>query len=135
MANFTQVEQRYTLVPIVLPIAEDPAISGKIKHLPCAPQVSHRWVAPFVTDGRVEYGITPLYQRKGYVLLRDLFVAEGRYDDWAAYERHLADIQDNKRNLKPFPEDRLPAEVRRRRACGHDPVTEAPAKGRGKASS
>ena len=111
----------YTLVAVVTPITDDPATSGKIKHVPCAPQVKHKWLMAYPGEGgRLEYGIEPLYGRRGYVLLRDLFETEGNLDGWAEYERHLVECAAGKAR-KPFPVEKLPAEVRRRRACGGDP--------------
>lgn len=111
----------YTLVAVVTPITDDPATSGKIKHVPCAPQVGHKWLSSYIDErGRREYGIVPLYGRRGYVLLRDLFEAEGNAEGWAEYEKHLAECAAGKAR-KPFPVEKLPAEVRRRRACGGDP--------------
>lgn len=125
-AAYIHAESPYTLVAVVTPITDDPGTSGKIKHLPCAPQVKHKWLRAYdAGDGKVDYAIEPLYGRRGYVLLRDLFEAEHRAEDWAAYERMLADLALGKR-VKPFPQERLPAEVLRRRARGADPEESTP---------
>lgn len=133
-AAFTAAEDPYTYVALVTPMTADPATSGKIKHLPCAPQVKHKWlVAQEVARGMVDFFVTPLAARAGYILLRDLYMAEGNPEGWADYERHLRDIAAG-RKVKPFPVDKLPREVLRRRACGLEPteVETPPAKGRGR---
>ena len=127
--RITSVADPYRIVPIVLPIADDPAISGKIRHITCGATITHKFLAPYIgEDGKVDYAITPRFGRQGYALLRDLFEAEGKHAEWAEYQRHLADIAAKKRGLKAFPADKLPAEVRRRQACGHDPEPEQPSK-------
>ncbi|HEY8377120.1 MAG TPA: hypothetical protein VIK91_11555 [Nannocystis sp.] len=119
--SITLAEAPYVLVPVVTPIAEDPSISGRIKLLRCAPQVSHKWLQSYVDGaGRTQYDIAPRYARKGYMLLRDLFEAEGREADWLEYEAMLK-LKAAGKPHKPFPDERLPAEVHRRRACGRDP--------------
>lgn len=115
------------IVPVVTPMTGDPRTSGKIKHLACAPQVTHSWLVQFEDDdqGTVDYAIEPKAGRKGFVLLRDLFEAEGDHDGWAAYEKCMRKF--GSYGAKPYPEDKLPKEVLRRRACGEDPDT-APVK-------
>lgn len=123
-AAFTNVSDPYTHVAVVTPMTADPATSGRIKVLPCAPQVTHKWVQAYeVGNNQLDYAIAPLYAKRGYVLLSSLFEQEGRPEDFAEWERcHKAG--------KKFPEEKLPTEVRRRRACGADP--EQPAQGKGK---
>lgn len=135
-AAFTAAEDPYTLIAVVTPMTGDPATSGKIKHLPCAPQVKHKWLRAYdVGGGMVDYAVEPLYQRAGYVLLRDLFEAEGLTEEWKLYQQLLKDLSAGRR-VKPFPEDKLPREVRRRRACGAEPEAkaeaDAPAQGKGR---
>lgn len=118
---FIPVGTPYTLVAIVTPITDDPATSGKIRHVPCSLSIRHKWLTPFAhEDGTLDYQVEGKYARKGYVLLRDLFEAEGNVDGWEEYKKHLAECAAG-RARKPFPEDKLPREVRRRRACGDEP--------------
>lgn len=130
-AAFVAAEDPYTYVAIVTPMTADPATSGKIKHLPCAPQVKHKWIVSQVVGRNragevVDFFIAPLAARVGYILLRDLYMAEGNPEGWAEYERHMKAIAAGQK-VKPFPADKLPREVLRRRACGLDPeVAEAP---------
>lgn len=125
-AAFTNVSDPYTYVAVVTPMTGDPATSGKIKVLPCAPQVSHKWVQAYeVGDGKLDYAIAPLYGRRGYVLLSVLFEQEGRTEDFVEWERC-------RKAGKRFPDEKLPAEVLRRRSCGAEPEQPAQAKGNGR---
>lgn len=120
-AAYIPADAPHKLIALVTPITDDPATSGKIKHVPCSPTIKHKWLAPYVTDsGTLDYTVEGRFARKGYILLRDLFEAEGDHAGWAEYEKHLADCSAG-RARKPFPADKLPLEVRRRRACGADP--------------
>ena len=55
--------------------------------------------------------------------------AEGMLEEWKQYQQLLRDLALG-RKVKPFPEDKLPKEVRRRRACGAEADAPAQAKGR-----
>jgi hypothetical protein len=110
-------ENGYTIVPLVTP-------EGKIMHLPCAPQIKHKQLQMYKIaddDGRVtlDYEVEPQFKRRRFVLLRELFVdVEHRPADWNEYERSV-------KAGKPFPVERLPAEVLSRR--GIAPPTKAKA--------
>lgn len=130
-APFTRDTDPYTYVAVVTPMTDDPATSGKIKWLACAPTVKHKWLQMMVVSAdKADWVISPIFQRRGFLLLRDLFSYEGRMEDW-----DLA-VECRRRN-KPFPKDKLPKEVLRRQACGRDEgervptAAEARAKARG----
>lgn len=111
----------YRLIAVVTPITDDPATSGKIKHVPCSPTIKHKWLVAFYDDdGKLDWQVEGRFMRKGYMLLRDLFEKEGNHEGWAEYEKHLAECAAGKAR-KPFPVEKLPREVLFRRACGGDP--------------
>ena len=136
-ANYIDAESPYTYVALVTPMTGDPATSGKIRHLPCAPTVKHACLRNYEVSVRrgdeyvseISYSVEPAYQKAGYVLLGDLFEAEGMLEEWKQYQQLLRDLALG-RKVKPFPEDKLPKEVRRRRACGAEADAPAQAKGR-----
>lgn len=105
------------VIPVVTPMTGDPRTSGKIKHLQCAPQVTHSLVQSYEEEeqGTLEYAIAPKAARKGYSLLRDLFEAEGNHAGWAKYQKCMKTW--GKYGAIPFPDAELPKEVLRRRAC------------------
>lgn len=98
---------------------------GKLKHVPCSPTISHHQLIRFKNDdGQVEYAVEPGYLRKGWSLLKDLYLAEKNPRGWASYEDWRAAAT---KTAKPrnFPDAQLPKEVRRRREEPADDIVEA----------
>lgn len=98
------------IIPIVLPHSGDTS-SGRVRNLPVCPQAMPRMLERRSTG----YGVRGEYADKGYVLLRDLYLAEDNAAGWAKYERYLAAWAGNK-TRSPFPFADLPREVQRRQA-------------------
>ncbi|WP_434424606.1 hypothetical protein [Nannocystis pusilla] len=71
--------------------------------------------------------VTKSYERKGWVLLQELYNREGRVDLWSAWKAHRsATLEARKDGLSTpsWPDKFLPKEVQRRRA-GHRPASTA----------
>lgn len=76
-------------------------------------------------EGEVQVGKS--YEKKGWVLLRDLYAQEGRMDLWTAWEGHRAAVMKARKegmSVQGWPDKFLPREVQRRRA-GHRPASTA----------
>lgn len=108
MSKLIDVGSNPLIVPIVLPHSGDTS-SGRVRNLPVSPQAMPRMLERRSTG----FGVRGEYADKGYVMLRDLYVAEGNAAGWAKYERYLAAWANNT-TRSPFPVADLPAEVRRR---------------------
>lgn len=116
MSKLIDVGSTPLIVPIVLPHSGD-ANSGRVRNLPVSPQAVPR----MLERRQGGYGVRGAYAEKGYILLRDLYIAEKNPDGWAKYERYLAAMAAGT-TRSPFPVADLPAEVRRRQAepMAHD---------------
>lgn len=104
----------YTIVPVVAPLSADPNTSGKVRNLHCGGGVCHRQLMG-TNDG---YEIHPVWHRKGWRLLRDMY-AEEEGDDgpgWRLYQEYIRLWQAEK-TRKPFPFSRLPKAVQERQRC------------------
>ena len=108
MSKLIDVGSTPLIVPIVLPHSGDTS-SGRVRNLPVSPQAMPRMLERRSTG----FGVRGEYADKGYVMLRDLYVAEGNAAGWAKYERYLDKWATNA-TRSPFPFADLPAEVRRR---------------------
>lgn len=111
---FIQHDADYVRVPIVEPASNDKASSGRIRILSCGGGVRHRQVM----RTREGYVIHPDYAERGWVLLRDLYIAEDNRDGWELYKRHLevgAGAVPGKATRRTFPDELLPREVHNRR--------------------
>lgn len=114
-------EEPYTIVTIVTPETDDPATSGCVVNLPCAPTVTHE----SLMRDRGQYYLRPGHVDAGYRLLKDLYVAEDNAAGWADYQAHVAAFQAGRR-VGRFPLAKLPREVRRRQGAGVEGETEEP---------
>jgi len=110
MSKLIDVGSTPLIVPIVLPHSGDANSSGRVRNLPVSPQAVPRMLERRAGGG---YGVRGAYAEKGYILLRDLYLAEGNAAGWAKYERYLAKWAANS-TRSPFPFADLPEEVRRR---------------------
>lgn len=110
MSKLIDVDSTPLIVPIVLPHSGDANSSGRVRNLPVSPQAVPRMLERRAGGG---YGVRGAYAEKGYILLRDLYLAEGNAAGWAKYERYLAKWAANS-TRSPFPFADLPEEVRRR---------------------
>lgn len=107
-------ETPYLIVTIVTPETDDPATSGTVVNIPCAPTVTHELL---IRDQGV-YSLRPSATRAGYVLLEDLYRAERNERGWEEYQAYVADWQAGRAKRKPFQKEKLPREVLRRQSCG-----------------
>ncbi|MCY1055433.1 hypothetical protein [Nannocystis sp. SCPEA4] len=90
-------------------------------------QVASNITTALEFDEGGEAVVTKSYERKGWVLLQDLYRQEGRMDLWKAWEDHRAAILAARKDglsIAGFPDKYLPREVHRRRA-GHRPESKA----------
>lgn len=120
-----------TIVPLVAPISGDPAQSGRIANIPATPQIHVRWLE---RDDEGSWIVKAKFAKQGWILLEDLYAAEGDHEGWAYYQRYLEKWQAGKTRVS-FPKDRLPKEVLRRQNGGadpefHDEFASAPTTGR-----
>ncbi len=107
-------ERKHTIIPVVTPMTDDPATSGRIRNLSCGPTIGHDWLMRDESG----YALRPAWSRAGYVLLRDLYEQERNLAGWEKFEAFIAAWQAGKARKKPFPVAELPREVRLRQACG-----------------
>lgn len=111
--DFIDADSDYVIVPIVSPASGDSS-SGAVRNLHCGGGVNHK----MLMRTRGGYSVHPDYAAKGYILLRDLFLAEKNEDGWKLYQRYLLVMQGKvpgERTRKSFPAAKLPAEVMKRR--------------------
>lgn len=107
-------ETPYVIVTIVTPETDDPATSGRVINLPCAPTISHDMLE---RTGEKTWGLRLAWVERGYSMINALYQHEANLEhatDWAKY---VADGQAGKR-VGVFPREKLPKEVIRRQACG-----------------
>lgn len=112
MATIIKMEVAPPRYPVVTP-------EGAVKMVPLAPHVS---TALESVDGEVV--VKRAYESKGWVLLKDLYLQDGRQDLWKAWEDHQAartKARKDSLQIDSFPDAYLPKEVHRRRA-GHRPM-------------
>lgn len=107
-------ESPYTILPIVTPETDDPATSGTVVNIPCAPTIGHDLI---MREGGV-YSLRPFAQRAGYVTLEALYLAEGNKQGWEEYRAYVEAFTSGKAKRQAFPKDKLPREVLRRQSCG-----------------
>lgn len=103
----------HKIVPIVAPISNDPSNSGRVKNLRIGGGVNQRQLMRTTSGVQVH----PEWAGRGWVLLEDLYEAEGNAEGWAFYQRYLEAWNDNRTRVS-FPFERLPLEVQRRQRCG-----------------
>lgn len=102
--------------PVVAPISNDPATSGRVINLPCGGGVNNAQVEA-VYDARgevVNYVLRASYRERGWLTLRDAYLIDGDEEGWAKYQRYLKAFAANQ-TRHPFPPEDLPAEVLRRK--------------------
>lgn len=100
------------IIPVVTPQTGDPSSSGRVRNLPVTPQAIPSWLEP---RGGGRYGVKGVYAERGYVLLQDLYKAEGNQEGWEKYKRYLAAWKAGTARVS-FPLDALPQEVQRRQS-------------------
>lgn len=92
---------------------------GLVKLIPVAPHIT---TALEEVEGQIS--VRKVYENKGWVLLQDLYLQEGRQDLWQAWLDHRKALEQARKDslqIESFPDKYLPREVHRRRA-GHRPM-------------
>lgn len=108
---FTIDKMAAVIVPVVLPPARDRSLSGRVRNISIRGADHTGWLM----QTRHGWQVHPDRAVAGYVLLEDLYRAEGDEDGWAAYKRYLSAWQGG-RTSRPFPPHMLPKEVQRRQS-------------------
>lgn len=98
------------IVPVVLPPSADPTLSGRIRNIPVRGSDNSGWL---VEAGKYGWRLKEEKKMEGYILLEDLYLAEGNEAGWEQYQRYIRDWQGG-RTTKPFPFHLLPREVQKR---------------------
>lgn len=98
------------IVPVVLPPSADLSLSGRIRNIQIRGTDHSGWLNFTKSAG---WQVSKDMEMEGYVLLEDLYRAEGNEAGWAAYQRYLKDWQ-ARRTTKSFPFHLLPKEVQNR---------------------
>ena len=98
------------IVPVVLPPSADPSLSGRIQNLHVRGADHSGWLTE---AGQYGWVLKKEKEIEGYVLLEDLYKAEGNQEGWDAYKRYIRDWQAGK-TTKSFPFHMLPKEVQAR---------------------
>ena len=97
------------IIPVVLPPSADRSLSGRVRNISVRGVDHSGWLMPTRQGWRLD----PDRTLQGYVLLEDLYRAEGNEEGWATYKRYIADWQKGKTS-RPFPLHLLPQEVQKR---------------------
>ena len=100
----------YRVVPVVAPISNDPNTSGRVRNLHVGGGVVHKQI--IASGGGWE--VHPTFARAGWILLRDLYLAENNEAGWELYLKYLNHWATGL-TKSSFPESHLPKEVQRRR--------------------
>lgn len=111
-APIVNVGSRPVIVPVVLPPSADRSASGRIRNLAIRVIDHSGWLQE---DGENGWALKKNMERKGYILLEDLYAAEQNPEGWAQYKRYLSDWQGG-RTTRSFPAHLLPKEVLDRQA-------------------
>jgi hypothetical protein len=106
-------EAQYVIVSVVTPETDDPATSGRVINIPCAPTVSH----PMLERNGPTWSLRAAYRDRGYTTMEACYAQEHNEDGAAAWVKLIEDSQAGKR-VGTFPREKLPKEVLRRQACG-----------------
>lgn len=109
------------IIPVVLPPSRDRSLSGRIRNISVR-GVDHSGWLVLTRQG---WKLNPDMALQGYVLLEDLYRAEGNEAGWETFKRYLSDWQKGKTS-RPFPTHLLPEEVQKRQRGDIDAEFEDP---------
>lgn len=98
------------IVPVVLPPSADLSLSGRVRNIQVRGADHSGWL---VWAGKLGWRLKEELKAEGYILLEDLYIAEGNEAGWEQYLRYVRDWQAG-RTTKPFPAHLLPKEVQNR---------------------
>lgn len=105
----------FRIVPVVSPISNDPASSGRVMNLPCGGGTNHAQVEPvYDRDGNVrDYAIRASYRERGWLTLKEAYMLDDDEEGWQKYQRYIKASQSGMTRHR-FPPEDLPREVLRR---------------------